>query len=120
MQESLFDAMELDGNSGKKVLEIIEKAVHHYGIKSFAYLIKREPQQIRDALSENGKHFSVAWLPVLLRRDPEFATTFINYLCDIANKNHPEDKEELTPEEKLREYEDIIERHGLQLLFKGQ
>lgn len=97
MQIELFKAFETETEYGKRLLELIEASVHRIGIKEFAFLVQREPAQIRDALNGNGKYFSVTWLPVLIRRDSQFATNFINFLCDIAGKIHPEDRQEMTP-----------------------
>ena len=120
-QDDLFEALEIDAKVGDKSLEIIEKSVHsdRVGLKNFAFLIKRDPQQIRDALNSNGKHFSVKWVPILIRRDPEFATAYINFLCDLAGKEHPGDRKALTPEEELAQIKETIQKHGLQTLFKG-
>lgn len=118
-QKNLFDAIASDKLQADKFLEIIEQSVHRIGLKEFAYLINKEPSQIRDALSGNGKYFSATWIITLLNRDPRFATDFINYQCDIAGKEHAPDKKRITAEEKLSKYEKIIASHRLQGLFEG-
>ena len=119
LQTELFKAFETETELGKQVLDIIEKSVHRIGLKEFAFLIQKEPAQIRDALNGNGKYFSITWIPAILRRDPQGATELINALCDMSGKEHPGAARPKTAEEKLKEYEDVINRHGLQPLFKG-
>jgi hypothetical protein len=118
-QKSLFDAVAIDKLQGEKLLEIIEQSVHRIGLKEFSYLINKEPSQVRDALSSNGKYFSVTWIITLLNRDPRFATDFINFQCDISDKEHVQDKKKISADEKLKGYERIISTHRLQDLFAG-
>jgi hypothetical protein len=116
-QEELFRAFETDRQVGDNILAVIEQGVHRIGLKEFAYMIQKEPSQLRDAFNHNGKYFSVTWLATFIRKEPEGATALINYLCDLAGKTIPEDKREMTPEEELDYYKQKISEHGLHMLF---
>jgi hypothetical protein len=117
IQRSLFDALQTDKNQSEKLMEIVEQSVHRIGLKEFSFLISKEGSHVRDAISGNGKHFSSTWLITLLNRDNRFASEFINYLCDLTGKEHPKERKQLPPEEKLKRYAAIIEKHKLQDLF---
>lgn len=119
MQPELFSALETEQDLGKKLLEIVEKAVYRVGLKEFAFIIQKESSQLRDAFSGNGKYFSITWLASVIRRDPQGAAEFINALCDIAQKEYPQDKPELTPEEELKILKQKIKEHGLEPLFRN-
>lgn len=120
MQGELFKAFEQESEIGDEILAIIERSVHRIGLKEFAFLLNISPNQIRDALNNNGKHFSVKWQAVILRRDPIGAQELINYLCDksIPTLKHPDEAVQLSPEEILQHHNEVINRHGLQQLFK--
>ena len=117
-QEELFNGFS-DREAGARLLEIIERAVTRMGVKVFADLIHRDPSQVRSALNPEGdKKYAVEWTAALLRRDSIFAEEYINFQCDLTGKEYPRDKRRLTPEEKITLYEEVISRHGLELLFK--
>jgi hypothetical protein len=118
-QEELFRAVETDKQTGDDLLAIVEQGVHRIGLKEFGFLIQKEASQLRDAFNHNGKYFSVTWLVTFIRNDPQGATEFINYCCELAGKNIPEDRREMTVEEELEFYKRRIREHGLQPLFKN-
>jgi hypothetical protein len=118
-QEELFRAFETDKQLGDELLAIVETGVHRIGLKDFAFMINKESSQLRDAFNQNGKYYSITWLPTFIRKDPQGATEFINACCRLAGKKFPEDDKDMTPEEELAFLKQKISEHGLQSLFNG-
>jgi hypothetical protein len=118
-QQELFRAAETDKQTGDNLLSVIEQGVHRIGLKEFAFIIQKEPSQLRDAFNQNGKYFSVTWLATFFRSDPQGATEFINYCCQLAGKEIPEDAREMSPEEELDFYKRKIREHGLEPIFRN-
>ncbi len=59
---------------GKQLLQVIAEVVQQSGAKQGAEIaedVGADPTQFSQALAGNGKHFSVKWLPRVLRADRE-------------------------------------------------
>jgi len=110
------------GDQAEAMLDIIEAGIHREigGVKQFAALVGKSPGQVRDALHQNGKHFSVLWVPVFCKYAPIHSHKLLNLLCDLNGMQHPEPVRAQTPEEELAALKDRIALHGLEpVLLRG-